>query len=180
MIKIFLIGFMGSGKTYVGQRLADGMKLPFYDLDECIERKEKRSISQIFQQEGEAYFRRIESKYLKDFAQVQDAVIACGGGTPCFFDNMDWMNAHGITIYLQTPSSILLDRLKKETALRPLLANKSMQELSDYITEKLKERNVFYEKAAIIYHCQQEDEDIVGNILRHLSYTDWKMETGED
>ena len=113
-MKFFLIGFMGSGKTYVGKRLANELDIPFYDLDEYIEEKEGKKISEIFNEKGEEYFRQVERMCLRDFGIIGDAVIACGGGTPCFFDNMEWINKTGTSIYLQTPVKIIVDRLLKE------------------------------------------------------------------
>lgn len=166
-----MIGFMGSGKSFVGKRLAGALSVPFYDLDEYIEEKENSSISQIFEEKGEDYFRLLERKCLRDFEHTKDAVIACGGGTPCFFDNLEWLNKHGLTIYLQTPISILLGRLQKDLNNRPLLKQKkSKEELSKYIEEKVRERSIFYKQAGMIYHCHNEEDDVVGEILNHLSF----------
>ncbi len=169
-MKFFLIGFMGSGKTYVGKRIAQELDLPFYDLDEYIEEKEGKSISDIFQSKGEDYFRQIERMCLRDFGIIGDAVIACGGGTPCFFDNLEWINTIGVSIYLQTPTKLLVERLAKKQAQRPLIAGKSKSELKSFIEEQLKKRVAFYKKATIIYHQHNEDDDVVGEILTHLSH----------
>ena len=106
--KIFLIGFMGSGKTYWGKIWAAKCGLQFLDLDEVIEQEEKKSVDKIFEQNGEAYFRQRETEVLKTFTQKQNCIIACGGGTPCFNNNMQWMNDNGTTVYLlATPNQIL-------------------------------------------------------------------------
>src|SRR5215217_1973749 len=112
MNSVFLIGFMGSGKTFVGKKLAQLLKTTFIDLDEVIEKSEEKTISQIFSQNGEEFFRERESHYLKSLSERSNVVIATGGGTPCFHDNMKWMNENGITIYLKAKSEILFDRLK--------------------------------------------------------------------
>src|SRR5436853_6290275 len=98
MSKVFLIGFMGSGKTFLGKQLAQLLNYEFIDLDEWIEQREKKSIAEIFSEDGEEYFRKKESQQLKLLAEKNNAVIATGGGTPCFHDNMKWMNDHGFTI----------------------------------------------------------------------------------
>ncbi|HFC01185.1 MAG TPA: shikimate kinase [Phaeodactylibacter sp.] len=148
-MRIFLIGFMGSGKTYTGRRMAKMLGRDFIDLDEYIEAKEGRTISAIFAQEGEDYFRKIEKKCLHEMKKKSNAIIATGGGTPCFFDNMDWMNRNGRTVYLETPAETLLQRLKNEKEKRPLLKNFSTKELRLFIKNKLKEREAFYHKAEI-------------------------------
>jgi shikimate kinase len=168
-MKYFLIGFMGSGKTYAGKRIAEELNLPFYDLDEYLEEKEGKKISEIFQSKGEDYFRQIERMCLRDFGIIGDAVIACGGGTPCFFDNLEWINKTGISIYLQTPVKLLVERLSKNQSERPLITGKSKSELREFVEEKLKERTEFYLKASIIYHQHNADDDVVGEILAHLS-----------
>jgi shikimate kinase len=159
---IFLIGFMGSGKTHEGKLLAENLGLPFIDLDAWIEEKEGQTIASIFSTKGEEYFRIQESQAIKDVYQIlidlnhkdQDSfgfkgVVSTGGGAPCFFDNMEWMNQHGITIWLDVPVEMLMDRLKKEKAKRPLLAEKTDEELKAFIADKLKERNAFYSRAAL-------------------------------
>lgn len=169
-MKFFLIGFMGSGKTYVGKRIAKELDLPFYDLDEYIQEKEGKSINEIFEKKGEEYFRQIERMCLRDTGIIGDAVVACGGGTPCYFDNLEWINETGTSIYLQTPVNILVNRLLHEQSKRPLIAGKSKAELEEFITEKMKDRTPYYLKADIVYHQHNEDDDVVGEILSHLSH----------
>ena len=168
-MKFFIIGFMGSGKTYVGERIARELGIPFYDLDEYIEEKEGESIREIFDKKGEAYFRQVERMCLRDFGIIGDAVIACGGGTPCFFNNLEWINEIGISIYLQTPVPLLVERLSSDPGQRPLLAGKSKTELQDFVEKKLAERVDYYLNASIIYHQHNESDDVVGEILSHLS-----------
>jgi shikimate kinase len=159
---IFLIGFMGSGKTHEGKLLAENLGLPFIDLDTWIEEKEGQTIASIFSTKGEGYFRLQESQAIKDVYHFlieqnhedQDSlrfkgIVSTGGGAPCFFNNMDWMNQHGVTVWLDLPVEMLLDRLKKEKSKRPLLADKIDEELKAFITVKLNERNAFYSRAAI-------------------------------
>ena len=119
---IFLTGFMGSGKTYWGRKLADAIDRPFYDLDQLIESRQQQSVAAVFSEAGEATFRELERETLHQTTALPPAIVATGGGTPCFFDNMTWMNEVGLTIFLDTPAAILADRLKHERAFRPLLA----------------------------------------------------------
>ena len=168
-MRIFLIGFMGSGKSHVGRQLAASTGMDFLDLDVQIEKDQQRSIRQIFEQEGEATFRQIERDALFSMAQQEHAIIACGGGTPCFFDNMDWMNRNGITIYLQTPVSILVQRLKPEKAHRPLLQNLDDEGLHIFIRAKLAERVPFYLRASVIYQVKDANEDVAAALIKQFS-----------
>lgn len=158
----FLIGFMGSGKTYQGMRLAKRLGVPFVDLDECIEAGGGLTIPTIFEQQGEAAFRRIEQRYLHGLAQEAPAVVATGGGTPCFFDNMDWMNAHGTTVFLKTPVPVLAARLRTDPVVRPLLAGIPEEHLEQHIARLLEQRMPFYSKASVIV----ENSDVL--ILEEL------------
>jgi shikimate kinase len=144
--RIYLIGFMGSGKSHIGPLLASNLEFDFFDLDVEIEKKGMH-ISEIFNQKGEEYFRETERDVLLETANLTKTVIACGGGTPCFFDNMDWMNSQGITIFLNPPIEILIERLRLEKEKRPLLIDKNDQENENYIIQMLKSRMEFYLKA---------------------------------
>ena len=146
---------MGSGKTTLGRELSNLAKMKFIDLDEVIERKEGATISELFQSKGEEYFRNKESSYLKSLVQTDNAVISTGGGTPCFHDNMQWMNDHGITVYLNFPAEILFQRLKPEADHRPLLKGKLDEELLLFIKSKLQERNPFYSRSHIIVNADE-------------------------
>ena len=145
---IFLVGFMGSGKSYWGRRLADELDIEFVDLDQWIEAREGRTIIQLFQEKGETAFRELERDYLREAAESRfSRVIATGGGAPCFFDNMEWMNNHGQTICLNVPVAVLAERLLPERTKRPLLANLQPVDLENFIKEKLQLRTSFYNKA---------------------------------
>lgn len=167
-MRIFLIGFMGAGKSYVGRRLAELRQMDFIDLDDYIVEQAGKSIPEIFAQEGEMSFRLWEVKALRDLGNRDQLVIACGGGTPCFFDNLDWMNAHGLTVYLDVALPILQKRLQNEMAKRPLLADKTPDQLHDYLQSKLAERRATYEAARIIYRLEKEDADIALNLNEKL------------
>lgn len=168
MARIFLIGFMGSGKTTLGRELSDLLKMEFIDLDEVIERKEGTTISELFQSKGEEYFRDKESFYLKSLDQANNTVISTGGGTPCFYDNMQWMNDHGITVYLNFSAEILFRRLKPEAEHRPLLKGKADEELAAFIKSKLQERDPFYSRSHIVVNDGEISALSVAEKIYHL------------
>lgn len=144
---VYILGFMGSGKTTVGKQLARLLQYNFVDLDKAIEQAQNKSIQQIFADDGEAFFRELEKTQLQKTITYTATVISCGGGTPCFFDNMALMNNNGITIYLQMNAKELFSRLNNTKKERPLLAGKTDDELLLFIEEKLMEREAFYKKA---------------------------------
>ncbi|QKG79260.1 shikimate kinase [Tenuifilum thalassicum] len=150
-MKIFLIGFMGSGKSTVGVDLAHILGYRFIDLDEYIEQKHNLSIKLIFETKGEDYFRMIENETLKEVCSFEgDFVISSGGGTSCFYNNIDYMNRNGITVYLRAEVSTLVARLIESKVDRPLLWGKTKDELNEYIIRVLNERKKYYEKAQVI------------------------------
>jgi shikimate kinase len=151
-MKIFLIGMMGTGKTYWCKKLAKKLKAGGYDLDFLIESHEEKSISEIFAEEGEAYFRRAESKILHWFKEKKSFVLATGGGTPCFHDNMQWMNEQGITIWIDEPVEVLVARLQPEKEFRPLIKDLSDEALKQFLTDKLVQRYPFYQQATYHLH----------------------------
>jgi shikimate kinase len=158
-VGFFLIGFMGSGKTYWGKIWAQQYGLKFYDLDAIIEEKEGRSIAAIFEKEGEAYFRKVETVALQQFSKVEKAVIACGGGAACFNDNIKWMNENGITVYLSATAPYILSRVKEEKDKRPLINKMNEAELLFFIEQKLKEREPFYSQAQFILPVIELNKD---------------------
>ncbi len=148
--RIFLIGMMGSGKSHWCKKLSKKIKSGAYDLDFLIERLEEKTIAEIFAEDGEDYFRKKEAKTLRWFAEKKSFVLATGGGTPCFHDNMQWMNKHGATIWIDEPIEILEERLIKEKDHRPLIKSLTDDELHNFLSKKLAERRVFYSQAT--YH----------------------------
>tara|TARA_B100000927_G_scaffold358_1_gene469 strand:- start:451 stop:972 length:522 start_codon:yes stop_codon:yes gene_type:complete len=148
---IFLIGYMGSGKTVVGKSLSKSINYNFYDLDKFIELNEKKSISEIFRLKNEIYFREIESKYLNELISVKEKkIISTGGGTPCYSNNIDLINNNSVSIYLKASVDTLVKRLNDAKINRPLISHlKDKSELKDFISKHLFERNYFYEKAKI-------------------------------
>ncbi|MFA5647150.1 MAG: shikimate kinase [Bacteroidales bacterium] len=166
-MKVFLIGFMASGKTTLGAELASELGFPFLDLDHYIEQKEGKSIKELFEIRGEEHFRRIESETLREISALAgDHVIASGGGTSCFYNSVDFMNKVGITIYLKAEVSELLDRLIKSKNNRPLLWGKNEEELNRYIIRVLDERKKYYERAKITVNISQVDAKMLANTIR--------------
>jgi shikimate kinase len=148
---IFLIGLPGSGKTTLGKQLARKIGYSFSDLDEMIVKSRNNSIENIFKDEGEAAFRSYESSCLKNYATVQNTVVSTGGGAPCFFDNMDWMNNHGTTVFLNPPLEELASRLNSsENSHRPMLKDKNLNELLSFVELKWNERSPYYSRAKIL------------------------------
>ena len=147
MIRIILIGYMGAGKTTVGKALARDLNLSFYDLDWYIEERFRKTVPQLFAEYGEAGFREIEQRMLHEVAEFEDVVISAGGGTPCFYDNIDYMNQQAQTVYLKASPEVLLQHLKMGKTERPLLKNKSEEEVRLFIQQSLKDREPYYQKA---------------------------------
>ena len=158
MRRIILVGYMGSGKTTVGKALSKETGMMFYDLDWYIESRMHKSVSQIFAERGEEGFRKIEHNMLHEVAEFEDVIISCGGGTPCFFDNMDYLNQKGDVVYLKATPETLYKHLQMGKVERPLLKGKSPEELIAYITAHLQERAPFYEKAKYILDVNVLDE----------------------
>ena len=152
-MKIFLVGYMGSGKTTAGRHLARHMKLGFIDMDSEIEREAGKNIEDIFANEGEDYFRRIEHEYLKKVILDDDIVISTGGGTPCFLDNMDIMNNSGGSVYFRMSVETLVSRLIKAKNKRPLIKDLNEIDLRYFIASNLEKREPFYNKAHYIVNA---------------------------
>ena len=149
-MRIYLIGYMGCGKSTMGRALAAALNLSFIDLDTFLEEKYFRTIPQIFAEEGEAGFRKKEQKVLHEVAAFDDIVVATGGGAPCFFDNMEVMNNSGYCIFLDVDTASLVKRLVNARIERPIIKGKSAEELHHFIEEMMQKRRPFYEKAHYI------------------------------
>ena len=147
MRRIILIGYMGAGKTTVGKSLSKELNIPFYDLDWYIESRMRKTVAQIFAEKGEEGFRKIEHNMLHEVAEFEDVIVSCGGGTPCFFDNMDYLNQQGQGVYLKASPEVLYKHLLMGKVERPLLKGKSPEELIVFIKEQLEKREPFYTKA---------------------------------
>ena len=142
---------MASGKTSKGKKLARKLEFDFIDLDEEIERKEGQNITTIFEVKGEAYFRQLEADVLRRIPESTKAVIALGGGTPCFHENMKYVNERGTSIYIKRAATTILGRLRQNKAKRPLVANLTDEELKAFISENLEKREAFYKKATLTF-----------------------------
>lgn len=156
MQRIFIIGYMGAGKTTIGKILAQRLSLTFVDLDAHIQSRYHKTIPELFAEHSEEGFRKLEQQALHEVATFENVIVSTGGGTPCFFDNMDVMNRVGITVYIESLPEVLADRLLQSKSVRPLIAGKEKAELISFIAAHLAEREPFYRKATIIYHANDE------------------------
>ena len=165
--RIFLIGMMGSGKSYWLKQMAKWTKSVGYDLDALIEMNEEKTIPEIFNEDGEAYFRKAESKILRWFKEKKKYVIATGGGTACFQENMDFMKKEGVVIWLDESVEVLVNRLSVEKANRPLIANLSDNELAAFLEQKLVERYPFYKQADYRLTSDQINESRLKKLIQN-------------
>ena len=155
MIRIFLTGYMGAGKTTLGKALARELHIPFIDLDWYIEERFHKTVGELFSERGEASFRELEKNMLHEVGEFEDVVISTGGGAPCFFDNMEFKNASGTTVYLKVSVEELAKRLELCKHTRPVLKGRSGEELRAFIAESLEKRNPFYTKASITFDAEK-------------------------
>jgi shikimate kinase len=146
-MRIYLVGFMGSGKTTFGRKLAQKLDYAFVDLDDRLAAQSGKTIPELFANLGESGFRKLEQEVLHQTMADADIVVSTGGGTPCFFDNMAWMNGQGKTVYMHLDAKALASRLEHAKSPRPLLAGRKGEELLHFIDEKLAERQAFYQQA---------------------------------
>ena len=147
-MRIYVLGYMGSGKTTQGQKLAKKLGLDFYDLDALIEDAAGMKVAEIFAEKGEQHFRELEADVLRGTVLFPDAVIACGGGTPCYYNNMQWMNNRGATVWFHLPPEIIAGRIKKKKAKRPLL---TLPYLARYVHAKRMHRPQVLEKTRLFF-----------------------------
>ncbi|HZH71233.1 MAG TPA: shikimate kinase [Mariniphaga sp.] len=157
-MRIYIIGYMGCGKSTLGRKLACYAGLQFIDMDHYIESRNCKTVPQIFAEEGEEAFRHKERKALEELSEFTNVIIATGGGAPCFYDNMDLMNRTGKTIYLNIDPEILAERLIESKNERPLIKGKSKEELVQYIATTLSQREKFYRKAQ--FQITEPDVDL--------------------
>lgn len=175
MERYFIIGYMGAGKTTLGKMLAKQKNLEFIDLDHFIEGRYLKTIGELFDEIGEEKFRQIESSVLKEIGEFENVVISTGGGAPCFFDNMEYMNKSGKTIYLKSSPESLIKRLKiSGKSKRPLLRDKNDDELLDFVTSALNSREEFYNRAHILFNVEnftnyEEAEKITVDLINKLN-----------
>lgn len=165
---------MGAGKTTIGRVLARELNVDFYDLDWYIEDRFRKKIPQIFEERGENGFREMERNMLREVGEFENVVISCGGGTPCFFDNVDFMNSQGETIFLSAEPYVLKEHLLMGKSQRPLIQGKTPEELEAYIHESLQARLPFYSKAKHtlkieVIHTREEIQGYVDRIIDLVS-----------
>ena len=147
MRRIILIGYRGSGKMTVGRALAKELGLRFYDLDWYIESRRRKTVAQLFAEVGEDGFRQIERSMLHEVAEFEDVIVSCGGGTPCFFDNMEYMTRQADVVWLKAEPEVLYKHLLMGKTERPLLKDKSPEELICFIRQQLEKRTPYYAQA---------------------------------
>ena len=160
---------MGCGKSTMGRAVSELTGIPFIDLDNYIERRFHLTVKTIFAERGEEGFRDVERRMLQEVADFEDVIVACGGGTPCFFDNMEYMNSHGTTVFLNTPIPRLHSRLMRGRHKRPLIANKNDEELMEFIQKALADRWEHYKKAQIDFSSERlENRSEIENTAREF------------
>lgn len=170
-MKILLLGYMGSGKSTISKYLGERLNMPFMDLDDYIEAKEQLSIKEIFHSKGEIYFRKKENQYLKDLLSKEDSfVLALGGGTPCYANNMEMILKQDgvVAIYLQLSIPVLVERLKNQKQQRPLIASLKDDQLVEYIAKHLFERRAYYEQANFTIKSDHKSVQEISNEITSL------------
>lgn len=168
MERYFLVGYMGVGKTTIGKQLSNELGVEFIDLDKFIENRYRTTVRDIFAKKGEDKFRKIEHEMLREVATFHNVMIATGGGTPCFFDNMDLMNQQGVTIYIKASVEQLVSRLLASKNIRPIIKDKAPDELGQFVAEHLVQREVYYSQAKITY---QTEHLVTHNDVNETVYT---------
>ena len=169
MVRIFLIGYMGAGKTTLGKAFAGKLNIPFIDLDWYIEERFQKTVGELFTERGEGGFRELERSLLHEVAEFENVVISTGGGTPCFFDNMEFMNQAGKTVFLEVHPDILFRRLRVAKQQRPILQGKQDDELRTFIIQALEKRAPFYTQARYVFSAEKlEDRHQIENSVKRL------------
>lgn len=167
--KIFLVGFMGSGKSTIAILLAKEMKLPLKDIDLIIEKRAELTISQIFKEHGEDFFRYLEGVILNEILlEPSSIIVSTGGGLPCFDNRMEWMNRKDITVYLKCSPDTLINRIQRNSETRPLLEDRTENDLKEFVQNKLEERKSIYESASIIVDGNLSSNKVVQEILEQI------------
>lgn len=163
--RIYFVGYMGAGKTTQSRKFARMINWHWVDLDEMFEERYKISISSFFEKYDENLFRKLESQLLKETNQLQQTVIATGGGLPCYYDNMAWMIEHGLTIYLQISPDAAANRLLASKKKRPVIESKNADDLSDFIKNHIRQRNIYYTQAKVVVKAESCNLD---HLLRQV------------
>lgn len=168
-MRIFLIGFMGAGKSFLGKIWGEVYSIPFYDLDELIEEEERSTVENIFATFGEDYFREREAAVLRNTDRFENCIIACGGGTPCYFDNMQWMNKNGATVFLNESEINIYNHLKNDKKIRPLIISQDDKSLQAFIKNKLQQRIPFYNECRLVLKSDQLNKDGFAVIQKYIN-----------
>jgi len=159
---------MGSGKTTWAGILSERMNIPWFDLDDIIEKRANLKINDIFDRKGEKYFRKLEAVCLRELHEMESFILACGGGTPCFYDNMTIMNALGVSVWMNTPKDVMATRLLEEAGHRPLINGLSSEKLQEFIEDKLEERLQFYNQAQLVIDpTEMTPDDLIRQLQKH-------------
>ena len=158
MVRIFLTGYMGAGKTTLGKAFARKLNIPFVDLDWYIEERFHKTVGELFAERGETGFRELERNMLHEVAEFEDVVISTGGGAPCFFDNMEFMNKAGKTVFLDVHPDVLFSRLRVAKQQRPILQGKKDDELKTFIVQALEKRAPFYTQAQYVFNADELED----------------------
>lgn len=166
MAKLFLTGYMGSGKSTLGKAMAAKMEYEFIDLDAFIEAENQQTIPEIFSTKGESEFRTMENNALKKVITMDNVIVACGGGTPCYYNNMDLMKNNGITVYIKMSADSLVSRLLTAEEKRPLIANKTEEELRKFVARQLEKREDFYQQAQYTVKGKNIDVDELASFVK--------------
>ncbi|HMM11319.1 MAG TPA: shikimate kinase [Bacteroidales bacterium] len=167
-MRVYLVGYMGAGKTTLSRRLSAQLGMEHADLDELFEARYKISIPDFFRKYDETLFRRLESHLLKETVLTDHIVYSTGGGTACYYDNMEWMNRHGLTVYLQMDPQSIVHRLSNAKKKRPLILSKTSDELLEFVREHLRARNIYYSQAKIIVKGESIDVDALAQQIRAM------------
>ncbi len=162
---------MGSGKSHWGRIWANKAHLHFHDLDEKMEQVFKMSITDLFEKYGEAKFREFERDHLRKFENINNYIVACGGGTPCFFDNIQWMKEQGTVIYLKANAELIVKRVTNEKEHRPVIKNIGTSALLPFVQQKIEEREPYYLQANIIVNAEDLNEDSLINLFQNKTFT---------
>lgn len=167
--RIYLVGFTGAGKSTFGKKIAHWLSWKFIDLDFWIEQNEGLSISEIFEIKGEAYFRKLEHLALLETSKMQETVVACGGGTPIFFNQMDWINEHGLSIYINTSKDNIIGRLRKNQSTRPMLKRMHGKQIADWVHKNHEVRSPIYQQSKISFDSKNDNfNELVLNIRKSI------------
>lgn len=180
MKSIILLGYMCVGKTTIGKNLAKSLGMQFYDLDWYIEDRYHKRIPEIFKERGEEGFRELERRMLHEVAEFENTILSCGGGTPCFYDNIDYMNSRGITLFMKATPETIAKHLEISHTVRPLLQDKKGAELLQFITEQLEARTPYYNKAQLTFDVNVLDSfSKIDQLVNHIKDVLIQLENGK-